>query len=106
MVTLNKDEAKRIDRILAGWNIQDLTTTKGWVQLGGRAWTITLLSPNRGVRGHWRRIIAGRLASQSESRADTRRARQFIAFGIAFGFAAVLILVFETMKLSHATWQH
>jgi hypothetical protein len=104
MVTLSKDEAKRIDRILAGRNIQDLTTTKGWVQLGGRAWTITLLSPNRGVRGHWRRIIAGRLASQSESRADIRR--EFIAFGIAFGFAAVLILVFETMKLSHATWQH
>ena len=42
---------------------------------------------------------------KSESRADTRRARQFIALGIAFGFAAVLILVFEAMKLSPAIWQ-
>jgi hypothetical protein len=42
---------------------------------------------------------------KSESRADTRRARRFIALGIAFGFAAVLILVFEAMKLSTA-WQH
>jgi hypothetical protein len=45
------------------------------------------------------------LHQKSESRADTRRA-QSIAFGIAFGFAAVLILVFEAMKLSHATWRH
>ena len=42
---------------------------------------------------------------KSESRADTRRAQQFIALGIAFGFAAVLILVFEAMKLSPAIWQ-
>jgi hypothetical protein len=42
---------------------------------------------------------------KSESRVDTRRARRFIAVGIAFGFAAVLILVFEAMKLSPA-WQH
>ncbi len=43
---------------------------------------------------------------KSESRAkEARRARQFIALGIAFGFAAVLILVFEAMKLSSATCQ-
>jgi hypothetical protein len=36
---------------------------------------------------------------KSESRANTRRARQFIALGVAFGLAAVLILVFEAMKL-------
>jgi hypothetical protein len=42
---------------------------------------------------------------KSESRAeDARRARQFIALGIAFGFAAILILVFAAMKLSPATW--
>ena len=41
---------------------------------------------------------------KSESRAESaRRARLFIAFGIAFGFAAVLILVFEAVKLSSAT---
>jgi hypothetical protein len=44
---------------------------------------------------------------KSESRAeDARRARQFIALGIAFGFAAILTLVLEAMKLSPATWQH
>jgi len=44
---------------------------------------------------------------KSESRAeDARRARKFIALGITFGFAAMLILVFEAMKLSPATWQH
>ena len=43
---------------------------------------------------------------KSESRVDTRRAWQFIALGIVFGFAAVLILVFEAMKLLPATWQH
>jgi hypothetical protein len=43
---------------------------------------------------------------KSGSRAeDVRRARQFITLGIAFGFAAILILVFEAMKLSPATWQ-
>jgi hypothetical protein len=42
---------------------------------------------------------------KSESRVDTRRAWPFIALGIAFGFAAVLILMFEAMKLSPATWQ-
>jgi len=43
---------------------------------------------------------------KNESRAgDARRARQFIALGIAFGFAAILILVLEAMKLSPATWQ-
>ena len=42
---------------------------------------------------------------ESESRVeDARRARQFIALGIAFGFAATLILVFAAMKLSPATW--
>jgi hypothetical protein len=44
---------------------------------------------------------------KSESRAeDARRARHFIALGIAFGFAAILILVLEAMKLSAATWQY
>jgi hypothetical protein len=43
---------------------------------------------------------------KSESRANTRGGRQFIALGVAFGLAAVLILVFEAMKLSPATWQH
>ena len=37
---------------------------------------------------------------------DARRARQFIALGIAFGFAAILILVLEAMKLYAATSQH
>ncbi len=41
---------------------------------------------------------------KSESRAEgARSARQFIAFVIAFGFAARLILVLEAMKLSSAT---
>ena len=40
---------------------------------------------------------------KSESPVNTRRAWLFIAFGIAFGFAAVLILVFEAVKLSSAT---
>jgi hypothetical protein len=44
---------------------------------------------------------------KSGSRAeDVRRARQFVTLGIVFGFAAILILVFEAMKLSPATWQH
>jgi hypothetical protein len=43
---------------------------------------------------------------KSESQANTRRWRQFIALGVAFGLAAVLILLFEAMKLSPATWQH
>jgi hypothetical protein len=44
---------------------------------------------------------------KSESRAEeARRARKFIALGIAFGFAAILTLVFEAMKLSPAVWQH
>lgn len=44
---------------------------------------------------------------KSESRAGAaRRAGKFIAVGIAFGFAAILILVVEAMKLSPATWQH
>jgi len=43
---------------------------------------------------------------KSESRPeDARRARRFIAFGIAFGFAGILILLLEAMKLSPATWQ-
>jgi hypothetical protein len=36
---------------------------------------------------------------------NVRRARQFIALGVAFGFAAILILVLEAMKLPPATWQ-
>ena len=40
---------------------------------------------------------------KSESRANTRWGRRFIAFGFAFGLAAILILA---MKLSPATWQH
>jgi hypothetical protein len=40
--------------------------------------------------------------SQAE---NVQRARQFIALGIAFGFAAILILVLEAMKLPPATWQ-
>jgi hypothetical protein len=44
---------------------------------------------------------------KSESGAEgARRARQFIALGIAFGFAAILILVLAAMKLSPATWQY
>jgi len=44
---------------------------------------------------------------KSESRAeDARRARQFIALGIIFGCAAILILVLEAMKLSPAIFQH
>jgi len=44
---------------------------------------------------------------KSESRGeDARRARKFIALGIAFGFAAILILVLEVMNLSSATAQH
>jgi hypothetical protein len=44
---------------------------------------------------------------KSESRAEgARRARQFIALGIAFGFAAILILALAAMKLSPATWQY
>jgi hypothetical protein len=43
---------------------------------------------------------------KSESQANTRRWRQLIALGVAFGLAAVLILLFEAMKLSPATWQH
>jgi uncharacterized membrane protein len=44
---------------------------------------------------------------KSESRAeDARRARRFIAFGIIFGLAAVLILILEAMKLSPLTWRH
>jgi hypothetical protein len=44
---------------------------------------------------------------KSESRAENaRRARQFIAFGIAFGFVAILILVLEAMQLPPATWLH
>jgi hypothetical protein len=43
---------------------------------------------------------------KSESRVDTRRAWLFIALGIAFGIAAVLILVFEAMTLSPAIWRH
>ena len=44
---------------------------------------------------------------KSESRAEgAGRARQFIALGIAFGFAAIMILVLEAMKLPPATWQH
>jgi hypothetical protein len=44
---------------------------------------------------------------KSESRAeDARRARRFIAFGLAFGFAGILILVFEAINLLSATWQH
>ena len=43
---------------------------------------------------------------KSESLANIRGGRQFIALGVAFGFAAVLILVFEAMKLSPAAWQH
>jgi len=41
---------------------------------------------------------------KSESHANTRRTRQFITVGVAFLFAAVLILVLEAMKLSPATW--
>ena len=44
---------------------------------------------------------------KSESRAeDARRASRFIALGIAFGFAAILILVFEATKLFPPTWLH
>jgi hypothetical protein len=44
---------------------------------------------------------------KSESRAEgARRARLFIALGIAFGFAAILILVLAAMKLSPTTWQY
>jgi hypothetical protein len=44
---------------------------------------------------------------KSESRVeDAPRARKFIAFGIAFGVAAILILVLGVMNLSSATWQH
>jgi hypothetical protein len=44
---------------------------------------------------------------KSESRAENaRRVRLFIALGIAFGFAAIMILVLEAMKLPPATWQH
>jgi hypothetical protein len=44
---------------------------------------------------------------KSESRVeDASRARKFIAFGIAFGVAAILILVLGVMNLSSATWQH
>ncbi len=43
---------------------------------------------------------------QSESRAEgARTARLLIVVGIAFGFAAILILVLEAMKLSPAPWQ-
>ena len=43
---------------------------------------------------------------KSESRGeDARRVRLFIGLGIAFGLVAILILVFEAMKLS-ASWQH
>ena len=34
---------------------------------------------------------------KSESPANTRGGRQFIAFGFAFGLASILILVFEAM---------
>jgi hypothetical protein len=37
---------------------------------------------------------------------DAQRARKFIALGVAFGFAAILILVLGVMNLSSATWQH
>jgi uncharacterized membrane protein SpoIIM required for sporulation len=44
---------------------------------------------------------------KSELRAENaRRATLFIALGIVFGFAAILILVLGAMKLSPATWQH
>ena len=44
---------------------------------------------------------------KSESRVeDAGRARKFIALGIAFGFAAILILVLEVMNVSSATGQH
>ena len=40
---------------------------------------------------------------KSGSPVNTLRAWLFIAFGIVFGFSAVLILVFEAVKLSSAT---
>jgi uncharacterized membrane protein SpoIIM required for sporulation len=44
---------------------------------------------------------------KSELRAENaRRATLFIALGIAFGVAAILILVLGAVKLSPAIWQH